>query len=244
MTNNLIRIPLEGAFNVRELGGYPVSGGATSFHKFLRADDLGRLTERDIQTLLDYGVIAVIDLRSGAELRNLPNPFATLETVEYVNLPLMSDAAAAPDLTRVMADVPEDYLKQAYIEMLVNSQMVIAEIFRFIARHPDGCVLFHCAAGKDRTGVIAALLLGLAGVARADILANYSLTHTYLRENRAMMDVSEQFPRALMYSLIEYMEPALDLIEKQYDGFAHYLSAIGVSEDEMQVIKRKLVYAG
>ena len=239
---NLIRLPLEGVSNARELGGYPCLKGFTKYKSFLRTDDLSRLTEKDVQTLLAYGVTSVIDLRSKSELLKLPNPLADrVREVNYINIPLMNDEVASPDFTRLVLDNAEGYLKQAYIDMINNSQRAVYDIFRFIAEQNKGCILFHCTAGKDRTGIIAALLLGLAGVSRADILANYVVSYIYLRENKPFVEGLSSFSRALMYSNIENFEPALDLIEKHYHGYEQYLLTTGLTKSELLTIYQRIV---
>ena len=239
---NLIRLPLEGVSNARELGGYPCLKGFTKYKSFLRTDDLSRLTEKDIQTLLAYGITSVIDLRSKSELLKLPNPFADgVKGINYINIPLMNDDVASPDFTRLVLDNAEGYLKQAYIDMINNSQRAVCDIFRFIAGQNEGCTVFHCTAGKDRTGIIAALLLGLAGVSHADILANYAVSYIYLRENKPFVEGLSSFSRALMYSNIENFEPALELVEEHYKGYEQYLLKTGLTKDELQKIYQRLV---
>ncbi len=240
---NFARLPLEGAYNVRELGGYPCGGGCTKWRAFLRADDLGRLTQRDIELLMAYGLVAVIDLRSASELRALPDPFAQDSRVLYINIPLMNeDVNPNPDLMKTSERIDRPgYLIDAYQEMLVSSKPAIKRIFEFIAGQKPGCVLYHCAGGKDRTGVLSALLLGVAGVGDADILANYSVTYTYLRQNKEMMKLSGTYPPSVMYSLVEYMEPALEMIRAQHGGFENYLLSTGLSAKTVDEVKQRMV---
>ncbi len=241
MDSNYVRLPLTGAYNVRDLGGYPCEAGCTAWRAFLRADDLGRLTMSDIGFLKEYGLAAVVDLRGAAEARAVPDPFAADETVAYLHMPLMNEeATASPDLSKTVRDVADDYLPKAYIGMLSESKPAVKRIFSFIAAQRPGCILYHCAAGKDRTGVLSALLLGLCGVCDADILANYSVTYTYLRANAELMKASSGYPKGVMYSLPEYLEPSLAVIHGQYGGFEAYLLSAGLDARTIRQVRERL----
>ncbi|MDR1117274.1 MAG: tyrosine-protein phosphatase [Oscillospiraceae bacterium] len=236
---NYARLPVKNAYNVRELGGYPCAdGSATEYHRFLRADDLSQLDAADIYLLLKYGLSAVVDLRSASELAQNPDPFSKIAEVNYINIPLMADDVA--DVTRVMVQRPSTYLREAYIEMLIGSTGAVKRIFDFIAEQ-SGCVLFHCAAGKDRTGVLAMLLLGLSEVGKGDIIANYEVTGTYISENPAMKQAGQQYPSELMESRREYIEPAIDYIVSAYGSVENYLSNAGVSAGTLEKVKSKLL---
>jgi len=241
--NHYIRLPLEGTFNTRDIGGYACADGhVTKFGAFLRSDDLSNLTERDFNTLHSYGLVAVIDLRGPSELAYLPSPCQKRDGIEYINVSLMKEAIGTPaDITRTVTDFPEDYLKSAYLGMLEGSKPEIAEVFRFIANCKPGCVLFNCTAGKDRTGITAALLLGLAGVSKIDILVNYLVTQTYLQENKRMQSELSNIPVGLRYSRLEYMEPALELISTKYGGFKDYLLSTGLSDNELTSVRSRFI---
>ncbi|MGD6960120.1 tyrosine-protein phosphatase [Rossellomorea aquimaris] len=240
----MVRLPLKNAYNVRELGGYPTSRGQiTKHHSFLRADDLVNLDEKDIDYLRSYGVTAIVDLRSTLELNSHPNPFSKIDEVNYINISLMTDEAVSADLTKVMTDKPEQLLPNMYIEMVKGSTEVLKLIFEYFAEQ-EGCILFHCAAGKDRTGIVAMLLLGLAEVERQDIIANYMLTEVYIKENPFMQQATKhypEFPVELMYSKPAYIEPVIDYILTTYGSVENYLLYIGISKDILASIKNKLV---
>ena len=157
-------IVLDGARNVRDLGGYPVGDGRqTRWRSLLRGDALHRLSDADIEALIAHGVTTVIDLRNPQELEREANPFMNDARVRYENVSLFS--ALAP--VEMMAAQSIDFdMGDRYCHALDNCQLAIAKVLMTIARAPDGIVLFHCTAGKDRTGIIAALMLahGLCGI--------------------------------------------------------------------------------
>lgn len=165
----------EGCLNVRELGGYPaMDGRETRWHAIVRADNLASLTEAGRAALVAYGIRSIIDLRRPHEVDQSPNPFAHggPHGIAYANISF-GDPAVAPPSRGSLAD--------RYQRALVLFPHRIAAIMRAIAYVPEGGVVLHCNGGKDRTGMIAALLLDLVGVARATIAADYALSAECLR---------------------------------------------------------------
>lgn len=229
------RLPLEKAFNVRELGGYAArKGSITKYHQFLRADNLTDITEEDQQFLLNYGIKAVIDLRGREETLIYPNPFREHPVVKYINLPFITDSVLDMRAVKEEGFRPEQF----YINLVEYKEMV-AQIFHFILENMEGCILFHCQAGKDRTGVIALLLLGICGVSKEDIVANYQVSHTYLKDHVELRihDGLEE----LEYSKAEWIEAAYQHILDTYGSFRNYLISAGLKKKEIRKIRRKLV---
>lgn len=236
----IIRLPLKNAYNTRELGGYPTKNGQnTKYGQFLRSDDLYQLDAEDIALLLNYGVKAVIDLRGGSELEKYPNPFAQSEEVRYLNAPLISSDVAAPHMEALIGEMKEDFLSTTYLTIIQDASAAMKMIFEFIAEQ-QGCVLFHCAAGKDRTGVLAMLLLGLVEVNRADIITNYMMTEVYIKENPAIQHILANIPAELMQSKPEYIIPTIDYITAEFGDVERYLLSIGLTEAVLAKVKNKL----
>ena len=153
----------EGCLNARDLGGYETADGReTRWGTVVRSDSPAALTEAGRAALADYGVRAIVDLRLPGELADDPNPFAEPgdHGIAYTNVSFIDPAAAPPDAVSTLA---EDYLG-----MLDRYRQGVAEAMAAIAGAPEGAVLIHCAAGKDRTGLISALLLGLVDVPGRD----------------------------------------------------------------------------
>ncbi len=167
------RVDIPGGVNVRDLGGYQTPDGETACGRFLRSGNNDSLGPRGMAAYDQLGVRTVIDLRGRHEVRADPDPLACRPGVRYLHAALysrdLSDPVLRPDDVREFSYG----LTAGYLLMLSNKPR-IREIFSFIADGPaDACVLFHCAAGMDRTGIIALLLLGLAGVDRSHIIADY-----------------------------------------------------------------------
>ena len=228
----LRHIPLGRMYNLRDLGGYPVPGGETAWERLLRGDNPEGLTEEDLRWLLDRGITTVVDLRSEAETGRKPDQLASQPGFYYFHCPLLSEGDGMPNL--------ETDVGQGYFRMLDGSDLV-AKAMRTVAAAPAG-VLFHCTAGKDRTGLVAALLLGLAGAERADILADYQVSETYLAD--AIRQIRERVPDLSAFagaSRAEYLSGCLDLLEEKYGSIPGYLWAIGLTEEELTALRGKLL---
>lgn len=240
---NWVRLPLERAHNVRELGGYPVAGGGqTAYHRFLRADDISTLSDADVAFLLSYGVGLVIDLRSPGEAKKSPDRLCGLDGVEYVQIPFLGKNVA--DVTQMNESDMELGLGALYVSMLKNQELT-KEIFEAIETAPEGCVLFHCSAGKDRTGVLAMLLMSLAGADKQDCMTNYAQSYINLTRNPELAQLSKIPEYAkyeeLMFSLPETIGACYDFIVDQYGSTEHYLEECGLSSETIEVIKRRLL---
>lgn len=233
------RLPLEGAFNTRELGGIPAQNGVTNYFQFLRADSLAFLTKNDIAFLKEFGLKAVIDLRSEDELEMQPNPFNGDSVVTYYNVPFSSGKIA--DATRADLVQSDDFLAEFYLHLLDNAKKQVKDIFEIIAENKEGVVLFHCSAGKDRTGILAMLLLGLAGVNDYDIAANYQVSYTYLRQTLFFKELSKDALPQLLTSKEDFIYRAYKHLIRQYDTIENYLLHCGVSETTLKTVKDKLV---
>ena len=155
------RIVLGKMLNLRDLGGYPAAEGRTTrWGVLLRGDNPMGLSDGDAAWLLGHGFTTIIDLRSPAEQEFLPDELANRPGFSYHFIP-MSGGEKLPN--------EEELIGLGYFRTLERKE-IVREVLETIADAPGG-VLFHCMAGKDRTGCIAALLLTLAGVDRLDILA-------------------------------------------------------------------------
>lgn len=227
----LRRIKLQGTENTRDLGGYPTNDGAmTRYEMFLRSGVPQGLGENDIETLKNMGITTVIDLRSQPELDRTPCHLGDIEGFHYHNFHVISDGF----MSEGEASIPTSYLS-----MCKGPHM--PAIFQIIADRPGG-VLYHCTAGKDRTGTLSAILLLLAGVENVDITADYTMTYPYLANlRRTMHDDHPDFPAYLHRSNPEYMEEFLRLFEQEYGTAETYLQTIGLTSESIQRIKEKLL---
>lgn len=226
--------------NVRDLGGLPLrSGGTTRIGALVRADSPHRLTEAGRVALLAYGVRTIVDLRGRAETEREPNPFASADgEVRYLNLPLQSDAAS--EAIRGVDD--RAVVNQRLLDL---SRPNVAAIVSAVARAPEGGVLFHCAVGKDRSGILAALLLALAGATAAAIADDYAESEACLRALRdEILARADQSQHARLHTQWaaprEAVLATLEHLEHRYDGVELYLLGSGVSAEDLRHARRRL----
>ena len=240
-------LPIEGAFNVRDLGGYPTKdGGETRWRRFLRADSLHRIAPAGMDHLLDEGLRTVVDLRTRAEAATAPSVFADLGGVDYINMPLFDDLA--PAALGQAKRRPEDPLLEFYVTALDTRHDALREILAAMASAPTGTVMFNCTAGKDRTGLVAALLLGLAGVDRPQIVADYVLTAELIPE---LVDEFLELSRQRGGDVVAYermlrspaktLEAALARIDGGHGDIPAYLSATGLDKTQIAALRDRLM---
>lgn len=247
-------IPLQGAWNTRTFAGLQGAHGPIPANAFVRTSDLGRLTDADRDTLAATGVTLDIDLRTADEQSQSPDRLADDARFDYQRTSLMGTEKM--DLQKMMDTFP-DSLGAAYVQWLDHSQPQFKQVFQRMAAERDGTVLFHCTAGKDRTGIIAAMLLDLAGVADADIVHDYAISAHYLESqprdsamNAQIMALVRQNPEigrkmaAMAGTAPENMEMFLDALHRQHGGAENYLKSIGLSEAEIQQLKTRLGQSG
>ena len=240
-------LDLEGAYNVRELGGYRTADGrSTRWRTFLRADSLHRLSDGSQAALLDYGIRAVIDLRRSVELEERPNVFAGSPGVAYHQ----QDIAGEKPMWELAGDpAPEDRTDRrawGYAMTLDHRRTPIRETLATLSEPSARPALFHCAGGTDRTGIIAALVLGIAGVPPETIVADYTLSAKYLTEKYFAEEKSpeEGFTwetYQARYCPPEVMAQTLKHLEDQYGGTEAYARAIGLTNDQIGSLRNSLV---
>lgn len=222
---------LETTQNTRELGGYVIRDGlATKRNSLWRSDVQNYPSEKDIALLKERGITTILDLRGDKDLARKPSGFANTEGFTYINCPIIEGSGIPESVEKV----PVSYLAIAQAEHM-------PKVFRTIANAESG-VMFNCTAGKDRTGVVSAILLLHAGVSDADIIENYVLTREYGRERLEL--VHKNFPEVDMKIVTPkewFMEEFLRLFREKFGTTESYFKGLGLSEDEKEKIRRKLV---
>ncbi len=226
-----------GVLNIRDMGGYETKDGKiTAKGRFIRSAGLARLD--DGEAIRELGVDCVVDLRSVPERLRAPDIAEDMESVRYEHVPMLDYIAATFD-SRDFGNFPAS-MAELYIGLLKNSGGGYKRIFEIFADERNNCCLFHCTAGKDRTGVTAMLLLGLAGVSDDDIVSDYSLTDMLLTGSR-LSRVEPGIPEYVVYAAEETMRETLGFLHKTYGGAAKYLESVGVGEESRAAILSKLL---
>ena len=170
-------IELDGIYNLRDLGGLAHASGHIGFGRLWRSDSLHGLGDTGARQLAERGLVTVIDLRQEDEAAAQPNPFAAANlNVIYHNTPIFAGLnLGAPEIVEA-----QDPLLALYCRALSDRAARFVAVIQLIADAPQGVVLFHCTLGKDRTGMVAAMLLKLAGVDNATIVADFVETGRHI----------------------------------------------------------------
>lgn len=229
----------EGCFNARDLGGLPTHDGRVTKHGvFLRGDTLCDLTDDGRRSLLEDGVGTVVDLRGTDELEREPNPFAAIDGVRYEHRPLND-----PGVTSRISLIEDS--AERYRVMLDGNGQRIAAILNVIAMSPRA-VLFHCFAGRDRTGIIAAILLRLAGVPDEVIVEDYAISDERLATRYDQWRARQnEIQRARMDQSIAEADATirgtLDHLDAKHGGIESYLLENGLDPAAIGRIRQDLV---
>jgi hypothetical protein len=236
-------LPLVGAYNFRDLGGYPtVDGRVTRWGQLYRSDTLHELTESDLDTLRDLGLACVIDLRTTAELERTGRGLLAAEPIRYLHLSVLQEARqVAP--TDAQGDLAERYLW--YLEV---GRAALVQALTSVGDDASYPLVFHCAAGKDRTGVLAALVLDILGVERDVIIEDYVLTASRMEliigRVRRLPDAEAriaEIPQFLLGAEVSTMESFLNELHGRYGGARQWALDSGVSASNLDAMKALLL---
>ena len=232
--------------NARDLGGLrSAPGGETAWRHVVRADNLNKLAPAGVAALVAYGVRTVIDLRDPRELAKFPNPLAATPPpgVVFLNVPLISDEEweAIKDPER---------RAEGYVLTAKLSQANIANALAALSDAPPGGVVIHCHAGKERTGIVAALLLSLAGVPDAVVADDWVASDAYLQPLYEEWLANETDPamrakRAEGFvTRAEHILDVLTYVRRSHGSVEAYMLAGGVSADQLDRVRRRLSSSG
>ncbi len=251
-------IDLEGAVNVRDLGGLPTDdGGETVAGRLLRADNLQELSPSDVRRLVrDMGLTTVVDLRSLAELASEgPAPLDSVAGIRHAHHPVIPELGSATDavaealLLKKNQDrsrFPSDPTCGHYLGYLEDRPDQVVAAIRSIA-HDEGAALVHCAAGKDRTGVVVALALTVADVRAQAVVADYAATGersqailSRLRRSPTYAKDLDSLPAEAHRARPETMAAFLEQMDARYGGVARWLTDHGLEAGELNLLRTKL----
>lgn len=237
------RLFIPGLYNARDLGAMTnADGKALACHRLIRSDALDHLDKDSIDLLASYPVSVIIDLRSEEEAKNHPDTVCGDPRFSCYNIPLLR--VNADDINAgIISDTIKTSLGHLYIWMFENSRPYFAEVLRTILREKEKTVLFHCAHGKDRTGLIAAIFYLLCDVEREKIIENYAVSYTYVEKLVApLIAATPENVHHIYRSDESNMELLLSHLDEKYDGrIGNYLSSCGLSEKEISDLRSILL---
>ncbi len=233
-------LSVTGMYNVRDLGGLPCrDGGTTRFGVFVRADSPHALDATQQQTLIGRGIDTVVDLRSQHEQSMQPNPFAAQTAVHYVHVPLRATGLQAYDIRQITN------IDRYYNTLLHTAHDQFRMIFATLIQS-HATTLFHCRIGKDRTGILTALILDAVGVPHDIIVADYALTTANITPLIAQYQserpwyVRQSWYEGLFEAKSRYMQRFLHELHQRYGGATAYLQAIGLP-DAPDTLRQRLI---
>jgi protein-tyrosine phosphatase len=249
-TTDLSRvITLDAVHNFRDLGGYPTADGRTTRWRTLyRADGLYRLSGDDLEAVRDLGLKTVIDLRTFTELDKRGRFPVGEVPVAFHHLPIMDVTWSAQEFDPQDTPIAQ-FLFERYLDMIETGEPRIVTVFSVLAE-PDALpAVFHCAAGKDRTGIVAALLLSSIGVSDEDVVADYALTGEAMARMRAWaelnqpewMAIIEASPAAFLAAHPDAMRSLLRLIRDVYGSPRDYVRSLGVTDEVLAKLEANLL---
>ncbi len=239
-------VPLVGASNFRDLGGYLTgAGGVTRWGQLYRSDTLHELTEADVAVLRGIGLAGVIDLRTGIELERSGRGLLGRESLTFLHASVLqveggeSIALPAP---------PEGDPAERYLWYLEIGHGALAKALITIADPANRPLVFHCAAGKDRTGVLAALILDILGVEHATIVDDYVITASRLelilerlRRDPVWGGSAPKIPPERVTAEAATMGRFLELLYERHGGARAWALAAGVPPENLDAMAAQLV---
>jgi protein-tyrosine phosphatase len=225
-------ITLDGCCNFRDLGGYPTADGRkVRWRHLFRADGLSRLTAADLDQLDGLGLRTVIDLRTTAEVAARGRVEWPTEGLSYHHLPMLDVLPSVDDLPRWSEPA---YVAEQYLVMLSGGQPSVREALAVLSDPSSYPAVYHCTAGKDRTGILSAVVLGLLGVDEHHIVEDYALSREGMQKllDRLLADFPGFTSALTSVTSVEpdSMQIFLQSFREQYGTFGSFAADIGVDD--------------
>lgn len=244
-------VELAGTANTRDLGGLPAAGGTVRAGLLLRSDNLQDLTPADVRLLVDeIGVRTVLDLRTDSERRGEgPGPLRARSEVRHLHLSFIpDDRQVRADPGAVLPDRWADGAVGAYLHYLRDRPESFVGALRALLAQGAGGAVLHCAAGKDRTGVLTAVLLETLGVPRELVAADFAASNDRIEAIYGRLTGTSTYRNDVVRIGLDAhrVDPAslvavLDILDEQHGGAAGYLRAAGASDAELAALRARLV---
>jgi protein-tyrosine phosphatase len=241
-------VRLGAVHNFRDMGGYPtVDGYTTRWGRLFRADGLYRLTAEDLDVVRGLGLRTVIDLRTSAELDERGTFPVQHHPVQFHHVSVITNTWTAADADG--EDDPADFLERAYLSILDEGEERLAEALMKLAEPGALPAVFHCAAGKDRTGLLAMMVLGCLDVLPEYIIADYSMTAAGMQRmlvwaEREQPDLYERIssgPVIFSAAVPEAMHRMIGHVQQWHGSIRGFVSALGVPDSVVQHLRSELL---
>lgn len=235
------RLPMKGGYNFRDLGGYKTREGKyVKWGKIFRSDDLYNLTPEDLNYLSSIPITSIVDFRSQGEAESAPDklPASVAEHFAFFVSPGNLDSSGM-DFANLAANA-DSLMMQVNISLVTDSSTIrrYKDFFALLQDEKNIPLLFHCSAGKDRTGMGAALILSALGVDEETIYQDYLLSNVYLEDK--YKSIKELYPQlaSLFEVKKEFLQAGIEEIKKQYGSVDNYL----VGKLDVDIHKMRSLY--
>ena len=247
-------LPMDGAHNTRELGGYKTTDGkSVKWGMLYRSDKLSDISDTDQAYLQDLGIKKIIDFRSKEEKEEDPDIIPI--GIDYIEMPISVDGAMRSKIEAVLKgetnkDV-KSFLIDANKEFVSNYTDVYEDFLRNLI-DDDGPALFHCTAGKDRAGFAAAITLIALGVSKEDVIDDYMKTNQFTKERieeiigqielMTLYQTDAEILRPLLGVEREYIETAFQAAEEKYGSLENFIrDGLNISDEDIQKLRKKFI---
>ena len=247
-------LPMDGAHNTRELGGYETTDGkSVKWGMLFRSDKLSDISKTDQVYLQNLGIKKIIDFRSREEKKEDPNIIP--KGINYIEMPISVDGAMRSKIEAVLKGETNKEVKSFLIdankEFISNYTGVYEEFLRNLI-DDEGPALFHCTAGKDRAGFAAAITLIALGVSKEDVIQDYMKTNQFTQERieeiigqielMTLYQTDAEILRPLLGVEREYIETAFQTAEKKYGSLENFIrDGLNISDEDIQKLRNKFL---
>ena len=227
------RLFINKVLNMRDIGGYSVEDNKiVRFGKIIRSNLIDDLDKENIEEIKRMGFTTIIDLRSNEELKKKKGIFVENPNFKYKHIAINGNGRLPKN---------EDEIIDTYMEMLEGKQQ-IKEIFEILSEVNDG-VIYYCNAGKDRTGVVTALILKLLGVKDQDIVVDYIASGIFLEKelNDFAKEMNDKEILKIITPKSQTMFNLLNNIQERYNSVERYIKSCGIRDEQIKNIKEKYI---
>ena len=247
-------LPMDGAHNTRELGGYETTDGkSVKWGMLFRSDKLSDISKTDQVYLQNLGIKKIIDFRSKEEKKEDPDIIP--KGINYIEMPISVDGAMRSKIEAVLKGETDKEVKSFLIDAnkeFVSDYTGVYEEFLRNLIDDEGPALFHCTAGKDRAGFAAAITLIALGVSKEDVIQDYMKTNQFTQERieeiigqielMTLYQTDAEILRPLLGVEREYIETAFQTAEKKYGSLEGFIrDGLNISDEDIQKLRNKFL---
>ena len=247
-------LPMDGAHNTRELGGYKtIDGKSVKWGMLFRSDKLSDISGTDQKYLQNLGIKKIIDFRSEEEKTEDPDIIPS--GISYVEMPISVDGAMRSKIEAVLKGETDKEVKSFLIDAnreFVTSYTDVYENFLRGLIDDDAPTLFHCTAGKDRAGFAAAISLIALGVSREDVIEDYMKTNAFTKDRieeilgqiklMSLYQTDTEILRPLIGVERVYIETAFKTAEEKYGSLENFIrDGLNISDEDIQKLRNKFL---